>query len=1040
MKIAAFGKLKDELRLNLALPRPEGSRSRQPRGFRAWESITQSVHSCVDDRIFRLVCLAVLLTLTSSVCTSAAQLLRGHVPEVVARLGLQAVGRLPATNRLSLVIGLPLRDTNTLNHLLQDLYDPASPQYRRYLTAQQFTERFGPTLEDYQSVVAFANSNGLQVTAIQPNRMFVDVSGKVADIEQALHITLRSYQHPNEARTFYAPDREPALDLAVPVLFIGGLNDLVLPRPLVKRMPPRDQLGKNSGIYVGSGPSGGYMGKDFRAAYAAGVSLDGSGQVLGLLEGDGYFASDIANYESQASLPNVPLTNVLVDGFIGSAFPSDNNNLEVALDIEMAASMAPGLAQIIVYEVDLEGIVEGGGNRSSALYDVLNRMATDDLARQLSSSWRINNDPLKTQIYQEFALQGQSFFQASGDNGAYNPNTFYTADNPYVTAVGGTTLFTSGPGGGWSSETVWNWWSTGQGAAASGGGISITNFPIPAYQQGINMTANGGSTTLRNAPDVAMTADNIYIVADNGQGEFVGGTSCAAPLWAAFAALVNQQSAQMGSNSVGFLNPALYAIAQGTNYAADFHDITTGNNTNPASPTLFYAQPGYDLCTGWGTPWGAHLINDLAPLDSLMIVPSSGFKAFGYAGGPFNVASQDFVLTNSGLASLAWAAGTTSAWLNVSTTAGTILPGGTAVTTVSANDSAARLAPGTYIGIVWFTNSSDGIVQTRQFTFQINDDLQITPVASSSWSRTFVSTFAPANQSFTLTNAGTGAVSWALGNTSPWFNVTPDSGAIASMASAQVTVDLTPTAAPLGVGSYTNTIWFTNLNDDLAQSRNVVITVWPRIVNGGFDTGDFTGWTVSPNNQWMIVSPFPYFTHSARYGAGIGASGSLAYLTQYVPTTPGGRYLLSLWLHSDGQTPNQFQVAWNGNILFNGFNLPAAPWTNLQFAVTATSASTLLQIGGRDDPGALALDDVSLVSTTPPAFTSITTTGALATFSWSTQPGLSYQVQYSTQSEPPDWTNLNAAITASNAALTLSDPTVPGPNAMRFYRVIQLMP
>ena len=126
------------------------------------------------------------------------------------------------------------------------------------------------------------------------------------------------------------------------------------------------------------------------------------------------------------------------------------------------------------------------------------------------------------------------------------------------------------------------------------------------------MTTNQGSTTMRNVPDVALTADNIFVVADNGQEENVGGTSAATPLWAGFTSLVNQQSVAGGSPPVGFLNPALYTIGKGPNYPNCFHDTTVGDNTWAGSPDRFFAVPGYDLCTGWGTPRGTNLINALA--------------------------------------------------------------------------------------------------------------------------------------------------------------------------------------------------------------------------------------------------------------------------------------------------------------------------------------------------------------------------------------------------------------------------------------------
>ena len=175
---------------------------------------------------------------------------------------------------------------------------------------------------------------------------------------------------------------------------------------------------------------------------------------------------------------------------------------------------------------------------------------------------------------------------------------------------------TTGANAAYSSETVWNWGydSNAGGYVGSSGGIS-SYYSIPSWQTNVsNMAGRGGSTSFRNIPDVALTADNVYVAYGNGtSGEF-GGTSCAAPLWAGFIALVNQQAAANGESSVGFINPAIYAIAAGANYAVCFHDVTTGNNTWPSSPNLFYATNGYDLCTGLGTPNGTNLINALAPL------------------------------------------------------------------------------------------------------------------------------------------------------------------------------------------------------------------------------------------------------------------------------------------------------------------------------------------------------------------------------------------------------------------------------------------
>ncbi len=187
-------------------------------------------------------------------------------------------------------------------------------------------------------------------------------------------------------------------------------------------------------------------------------------------------------------------------------------------------------------------------------------------------------------------------------------------------------MTTTCPGGAWASETVWNWgveYGSAYDGIGSGGGIS-TSYSIPPWQQGVSMTNNQGSTTMRNIPDVALIADCVWVMYGDGDAGAFGGTSCAAPLWAGFIALVNQQAAGNGKPTVGFINPAIYAIGQSASYTNCFHDITTGNNTWSESTNQFYAVPGYDLCTGWGTPTGSNLINALV----------------GNCGGPYSITTS----------------------------------------------------------------------------------------------------------------------------------------------------------------------------------------------------------------------------------------------------------------------------------------------------------------------------------------------------------------------------------------------------------------
>lgn len=661
----------------------------------------KKLHFCDDwlrtHQFIAAISMGVFFFITPPAKAGVQQFVQGHLPEVIAHQ--PPIGRVPASTRLDLAFGLPLRHAQDLTNLLRQIYQPGNPSFRHYLTPDEFAAAYGPTEDDYQAVINFAKAHGLTVTGTHPNRTLVDVNGAVGDIEQALHVHMNFYQHPTENRLFYAPDAQPSIDLATSVLVIGGLHNYTLPHACIHpASPPRVNQPQ-----TGSGTDNSYWGADFRDAYASGVSLTGTGQSVGLFELDGYNPSSITTYENLASIsPYVPLTNVLVDGFSG-AYDNSGTNLEVCLDIEVAISMAPGLSNVIVYE--------GNASVVTAENDVLNRMATDNQAKQLSSSYLFDINASTDQIFQQFAAQGQSYFQASGDYKAYSGPIWEPADDPNITVVGGTELDTSGPKGHWTAETVWN----DGNADGSSGGSSVL-IPIPSWQQGINMTTNHGSTTMRNLPDVSMCGYYAWVQFGGG-GEPVQGTSIAAPLWAGFTALVNQQAALNGQPSLGFANPAIYAIGKSTNYTNCFHDITYGNNTNTGSPTNFYAVAGYDLCTGWGTPIGSNLITALlAPVDALLITPQLGFTAIGPVGGPFGVSSASYWLTNAGKTPLNWSLANTTSWLSVSSAGGTLDPGGPGVSvTVALNSVASNLLMGDFSGTILFTNLQDNVVQSWPF-------------------------------------------------------------------------------------------------------------------------------------------------------------------------------------------------------------------------------------------------------------------------------------------------------------------------------------
>jgi len=541
-------------------------------------------------RLWVVPCLAMLL-LATRVPALGQSLRTGHVREAVKSGQAQFLNRLPATRSLRIDVVLPLRDDAGLDVFLREIYDPSSPSYHHFLTVSEFTTRFGPTAEDYDAVVQYAASNGLRVVGGSRDGMDVQMEGSVADIEKTFSVRIGVYQHPTENRRFFAPDREPTVPLPVALWHVSGLDNYSIPHPAL--------LQKNSSVQsnttTGSCPSKSYCGSDLRAAYYGGT-LTGAGQSVGLLEFYGYDIADVNTYFSHANQTNgVPIVGVSTDGSsLACLFSAGCDDTEQTIDITQAVSMAPGLAALYIYV----------GTTDTA---ILSSMATHaPLSAQLSSSWTWSpSDPATDDpFFKRFAAQGQSYFQASGDSGSYNSSSVavFPANDAYVTVVGGSDLVTSGPNGTWASEMVW---------ADGGGGYYMPDaIPIPSWQQlaGVITPFNEGSTTLRNSPDVAAEANfDFYVCADQTTctANQYGGTSFAAPMWAGYLALANQQSIANGNSTLGFINPIIYQLGLGSGYNTDFHDITNGTNGYPAGI-------GYDLATGWGSPNGTGLINALS--------------------------------------------------------------------------------------------------------------------------------------------------------------------------------------------------------------------------------------------------------------------------------------------------------------------------------------------------------------------------------------------------------------------------------------------
>ena len=522
------------------------------------------------------------------------------------------VGRLNSTEAVNFSLSLPLRNEAELDALLTRIYDPLDPFYHHYLTTDQFASRYSPTEADYAKMIADAQSKGLAVTQTSSNRLLLGVSATSAQVESLFSVHMMHYNR--LGRDFHVPDSSARLPDSLSQLGANviGLNTGNLPLShaavLASVIGPRLVNGLQ---WSGFDPA------DIKLAYnLKQTRYDGTGQTTALVELDTYHQSDITQYASSYGLATPNLTIVSVDGGVSSP---GQGALEAELDIEVSLAITPK-ANIEVYEAP--------DNSLLSAVDIYNRIASDNTAKTISTSWGLDEGDVgqtiinsENSIFKQMATQGQTMFAAAGDNGAYDDGTSLSVDDPgsqpYVVDVGGTTL-TLASNGNYGSETSWDDPTPLAGAPfGSGGGGGISQFwAIPSFQTGIAHNGSAGqfSTTSRNVPDVSLDADPatgysiFYTDRHNGSWTQVGGTSAAAPLWAGLTALVNEQLAASNLTTIGFANPLIYSLYKNsTTYARDFHDIADGSNN------LFYkAVTGYDTATGLGTPVGSNLIADLS--------------------------------------------------------------------------------------------------------------------------------------------------------------------------------------------------------------------------------------------------------------------------------------------------------------------------------------------------------------------------------------------------------------------------------------------
>jgi subtilase family serine protease len=739
-------------------------------------------------------------------------LLTRHVRDVVVDGRAPLVGALPATRSLHFDLVLGLRDRPGLQAFVQQVNDPTSPSYHQFLTPQEFTARFGPSQDDWDALLAFAKANGFQIVSGSRDAMDLRLTGTVASIERAFHVTLATYQHPSENRTFYGPDREPTVDLPFRLWHVSGLDNYSLPHPMfVKKSDYAKAHGLDpdkvvSHATTGSGPSASFLGSDMRAAYYGGTALTGSGQNIGLFEFLGYDIADLNTYYSNVGqTKTATVTGISTDGTslscVDSRSGGDCDDTEQILDMTQALGMAPGITGLYVYV----------GSTDTAIISAMTVTTDAPLSKQISCSWGWTPaDPGTLDPYfEKMASQGQNFFAASGDSSAWSAsNEAWPADDANIVSVGGTDLTTSGAAGPWASETAW---------ADSGGGISPDSIPIPSWQQlsGVITSSNRGSTTLRNGPDVAANANfTFYVCADQTTctANDFGGTSFAAPMWAGYLALANQQAATSG-DSIGFLNPTIYPAALGSSYSTLFHDITSG------SCGTYSGITGYDLCTGWGSPKTTGLINLLAgsstPSFTLSDSPSSLTITQGGSGTSTITVTDVGGFTGSvTLAASGLPSGVTAAFATNPTT-------GTSKLTLTASSTAT-----TGSATVTITGTSGSLTATTKLALTVNSSA--TPNFTIATSPTSVTVAQGASGSSTITITSTGGFNSATtlsatglpSGVTAAFSTNPVTPAANGTATSTLTLTASSSAT---VGAATVTI--TGTSGSTAHSTTIALTV-----------------------------------------------------------------------------------------------------------------------------------------------------------------------------------------------------------------------
>jgi subtilase family serine protease len=593
----------------------------------------------------------------------------GSAPVLPA--GTQPLAAVAASRRMRITVALRPRRPGALWRYAAEVSDPRSPRFGAYLRPAGFTRRFGPTAAQVRAVIASLRAHGLTPGAVTSNRLAIPVVASAAAVERAFSLVLAAVRLPDGRRAIVNTSA-PAVDRGVAgaVEAVIGLDGLEQPRPVALDRPLGSRASSLMRPHVVTGGpqpcpaarsaapgQSAYTSDQIAAAYGFsglyGRGDAGQGVTIAVYELEPNAPSDIAAYQScygtHASVSYVP-----VDGGAGSGAGSG----EAALDIEQLVGLAPR-ARILVYQ----GPNSNADSPGSGPYDTDNAIVSQDRAAVVSTSWG-ECEPLEgahdagaeNVLFQEAAVQGQTLLAAAGDSGAQDcdnpapslPDTRLAVDDPgsqpFVTDVGGTSLSAIGPR---PQESTWN---NGGGLGgligiqpgASGGGVSSL-WRMPAYQRvspaGLHVIqayssgspCHAGAGHCREVPDVAADADpnTGYLIYYNGSGselgepngwQGTGGTSGAAPVWAALIAMADA-SRDCGGARLGFVNPVLYRLA-GSDQGAYFNDVTAGNNDyTGTSGNRYPAGPGYDMATGLGSPNGAALATGLCRRGLRLLAP-----------------------------------------------------------------------------------------------------------------------------------------------------------------------------------------------------------------------------------------------------------------------------------------------------------------------------------------------------------------------------------------------------------------------------------